>query len=245
MPDTTTPSPTRRRRGGHIAATIAGGIAGLVAMLMLAGGGALLWGDAQKDHDGYLSTGTDRFHTRTYAIRTDNLDVDTGGASSVLSHDLFGSVRLKATSHDGKRVFVGIARTSEVDAWLRGSAHATVTDVDTSPFHATYRTDGGGRPGAPGEQGFWAAKASGTGTQTLAWDVEDGNWSVVVMNADGSAGVDTGVVAGAELPWLDEAGWIVIGGGLLTLAVAGGLIAIGLRGPRERREPADVAPAAA
>ena len=50
----------------------------------------------------------------------------------------------------------------------------------------------------------------GTGTQTLDWDVEDGNWSVVVMNADGSAGVDAGVSAGANLPFLDDLGlWLV------------------------------------
>jgi len=68
----------------------------------------------------------------------------------------------------------------------------------------------------------------GAGTQTLNWDVKDGNWSVVVMNADGSKGVNTRVSAGASLPWLDElelAAWIsaallgVLGGTLL----AGGL----------------------
>jgi len=141
MPDTSPPaSPRRRRSAGRIAALVAGGLAALVALLMLAAGGALLWGNAQKDHDGYLHTGTDRFHTRTAAIATDNLDVETGGASDLLGHDLFGKVRVRAESHTGKPVFVGIARTAEVDRYLRGTAHAIVTDVDTSPFTAKYRT---------------------------------------------------------------------------------------------------------
>ena len=246
MPETTPPTPVRRSQAGRIAAAVAGGFVGLLALVVLAVGGALLYGQSQKDADGYLSTATERYHTKTYAIATDNLDVDTDGASRVVRHGLFGSVRVKAHSRDGKPVFVGIARTDDVDGYLSSSAHAVVTDVDHDPFRPTYRAAGGEqRPLAPAAQDFWAAKATGDGTRTLSWDVEDGDWSVVVMNADGSAGVDAGVSAGAELPWLDEAGWASIGAGLLILVVAGGLIYVGVRPARDDRTPAEVAPAAA
>jgi hypothetical protein len=246
MPETTPPTPVRRNRAGRTVAIVAGSLAGLLALVVIAVGGALLYGESQKDADGYLSTGTDRFHTKTYAIATDNLDVDTDGASRVLRHDLFGTVHVKAHTRDGKPVFVGIARTADVDRYLGSSAHAVLTDVDYSPFDPTYRAAGGEhRPRTPAAQDFWAAKASGGGTRTVSWDVEDGDWSVVVMNADGSAGVDAAVSAGAEMPWLDEAGWATIGGGLLILAVAGGLIYVGVRRPRDEREPAGIAPAAA
>jgi hypothetical protein len=239
-------APPPRRSAGRVALIVTGAIVAVFGFLTVAGGGALLWGNAQKDSDGYLSTATDRFHTKTYAIATDNLDVDTDGASDVVSHDLFGTVRLRAHSRDGKPLFVGIARTADVDRYLAGSAHTTVTDVDTSPFDVTYRDSAGGRrPLSPAAQDFWAAKATGDGTQTVSWDVEDGNWSVVVMNADGSANVDAGVSAGAELPWLTPAGWTAIGGGLLLLALAGGLLYAGTRPPRARREPAALATAAA
>ena len=33
------------------------------------------------------------------------------------------------------------------------------------------------------------------------------------MNADALGRVDAGVSAGADLPWLDEAGWVTVGGG--------------------------------
>jgi hypothetical protein len=246
MPETTPPTPVRRNRAGRTVAIVAGSLAGLFALVVIALGGALLYGQSQKDADGYLSTGTDRFHTKTYAIATDNLDVETDGASRVVNHDLFGTVRVKAHSRDGKPVFVGIARTADVDRYLGSSPHAVLTDVDYSPFDPTYRSARGEqRPATPAAQDFWAAKASGDGTRTLSWDVRDGDWSVVVMNADGSAGVDAAVSAGAEMPWLDEAGWTAIGGGLLILAVASGLIYVGVRRPRDEREPAGIAPAAA
>jgi hypothetical protein len=63
----------------------------------------------------------------------------------------------------------------------------------------------------------------------MTWKVREGDWSVVIMNADGSAGVDAGVRAGADLPFLAPAGWITLGGGIVLLAAAGGLLFLGMR----------------
>jgi hypothetical protein len=65
------------------------------------------------------------------------------------------------------------------------------------------------------------------------------------MNADGSANVDAGVSAGADAPWLSAVGWGTIGGGAVLAMVAGTLVFVGVRRPREPREPAGLAPAAA
>jgi hypothetical protein len=82
-----------------------------------------------------------------------------------------------------------------------------VADLDFSPFRVDYdRAPGKGHPAAPASQHFWAASAQGCQTQTLTWDVADGDWSVVVMNADGSAGMDARVSARAKLPWLTAVG---------------------------------------
>ena len=232
----TTPTAPRRNRG-RIAAIIASGVVALLSLGFLATGGLLLWADGKADEQGYHSTGTDRFSTPTSALATENLDLDLDGAESLLDEGVLGKVRLKAESNDGKPVFVGIARTSDVSDYLRGSARALVTDVDYSPFHADYSTRGGDRsPGAPAKQRFWEATAQGGGQQTLTWDVEDGDWSVVVMNADGSPGVDAGISAGASIGWLDEAGWISLATGLVLLAGAGGLLYLGVR-PRRGSQP--------
>jgi hypothetical protein len=62
------------------------------------------------------------------------------------------------------------------------------------------------------------------------------------MNADGSAGVDAGVSAGARLPFLVWVGWGSVGGGLLLLVAAGGLMFVGLRARRPAAATAAAAP---
>lgn len=66
---------------------------------------------------------------------------------------------------------------------------------------------------------IWAAQASGTPNATLRWAVRDGDWTVLVMNADGSAGVTARADVAASLPAL---GWLAAeflgGGAVLALA---------------------------
>ena len=78
-------------------------------------------------------------------------------------------MRLEVSSRNGKPVFVGIARTKDASAYLRGTAHATVTDFHSDPFRAVYRAEPGAArpaPAAPASKPIWAASAHGTGTQT-------------------------------------------------------------------------------
>jgi hypothetical protein len=246
METATTGPPARRANRGRIAAIVASGILGLFAFGLLATGALALWGDAQKAEHGYISSDSERYATSTRALTTDNLDLDLDldGLDDVVGSAL-GKVRLQVASTDRTPVFVGIARTSDVSDYLRGTPHAVVTDVDYSPFHADYGERAGTRsPAPPAGERFWGAAAHGAGTQTLTWDVEDGDWSVVVMNADGSAGVDAGVKAGAELSFLDEAGWVLLGTGLLALAGAGALLYAGVRPRRAAPQPPLVAAAA-
>jgi hypothetical protein len=239
MADTAPYTAPRRSTAGRIAAIVTGSMVALVAIGLLAAGGLALWANGEKDASGYITTGPDHFATSTYALATENLDIDGDIPGWVGSSDRYGKVRLTASSREGKPVFVGIARTSDVSAYLSRSAHAVVSDFSTSPFRATYSgRSGTQRPATPGSQGIWAASSEGAGTQKVTWDVRHGNWSVVVMNADGSRGVDAGVSAGADVPILSTVGWGSLGGGLLLLTVAGGLLFIGLRTPRTPRSDA-------
>jgi hypothetical protein len=235
MHENTPDIPARRRSGGRIASIVVAGVAGLLAIGFIAAGALLLWGDSKKDDHGYLSTGQDRYAASTYALASDNLDVDLDGAGWIMDRDDLGNVRLAVESRAGKPVFVGIARTSDVSDYLSGTSYTSVTDVDYSPFHASYRDhdhSGDRRPALPADQGFWAASAHGSGTQTVAWDLEDGDWSIVVMNADGSRGIDTDISAGAKVPFLGTLGWVSLGGAMVLLIIAGTLLYLGLRTPR-------------
>jgi len=237
MPDTTPQTQPPRLRAARTTSVVVGAIVGLIAFAMLAIGGVLLWADSKKDEQGYIHTDTQRFATRTAAIATDNLDVDSHGLGWLTSHDRYGNIRLKVSSRNDKPVFVGIARTSDVATYLRGTSHTTVTDFHSDPFRAVYRAErGSGRPAAPASKRIWAASSHGTGMQTVTWDVKHGDWSVVVMNADGSRGVDTGVSAGADFPILSALAWGSVGGGLVLLGVAALLIVAGTTA--QRRAPA-------
>lgn len=210
---------------------VAGIVLGLVAVGILAAGGLALWGDSKKDDAGYLSTGSHRVAGDGRALVTDDLDIDLDGVGVVGSGDA-GKLRLKVDSDADKPVFVGIAPTSYVSAYLRGVEHSAVTDVDYAPFHADYeRQAGARRPEPPAGQDFWTASAHGSGTQTLDWKVDDGSWSVVVMNADGSTGVSAAVSAGAKIPFLAAIGWGALGVGLVLLAGAAALMVLGVRMP--------------
>jgi hypothetical protein len=80
------------------------------------------------------------------------------------------------------------------------------------------------------------------------WEIEDGDWSVVVMNADGSLGVDADISAGADVPFLNELGWTALGSGSFALILGIALIVVGARRPNDPTGTAPIhgtAPAAA
>jgi hypothetical protein len=242
-------SEEQKMNGRRIALVVTGALASLFAAGLLSIGGLALWGDSQKDSDGYLSTDTHQFEAGTRALATENLDIDLDGAGWIMDTDDLGKVRLQVESRDDKPVFVGIARTSDVEDYLAGVSHSTLTEVDTSPFEADYADHAGNRrPVAPADSNIWVASEHGSGKQTLNWRIDDGDYSVVVMNADGSAGVDTDVSTGAKVPFLDELGWTAIGSGSFVLIMGVALLVMGIRRPGNPSGTApitDAAPAAA
>ena len=161
--------------------------------------------------------------------------MDLDGAEWLMDTEDFGEVRLDVAPRTDGPVFVGIAPTEQVSDYLRGVAYTSVTDLDYWPFEARYAERAGdGRATPPREQSIWAASTQGAGPQTLDWHVRDGDWSVVVMNADGSSDVDVGVSAGAKVPFLSALGWSAIGTGAVFLIAAAGLLVVGIRKPRNR-----------
>ena len=228
-----THAPPRRSRAARVSLFIGAGIAAFMAVGALGLGGLALWGESQKDDRGYISTDSERFGASSHALATENLDIDLDGAQELVDATGFGEIRVDVAPRAGKPVFVGIARTDDVSAYLAGVSHTKVADVDYEPFEASYvRQPGPRSPAAPAGERIWAASTQGTGRQSLKWDAEDGDWSVVVMNADGSRGVQADISAGAKLPFLNDIGWSALGSGTLLLLTAVALLVLGIRPPR-------------
>jgi Domain of unknown function (DUF4389) len=208
--------PGGRSRGARIALVVVGVIAAIFAFGLLTGGCALVAVDqTQRDDDGFLMSPSEDFRTPGYAIVSERADLDTEGAEWALDTFL-GTVRIRAESEGEREIFIGIGREDRVAAYLRNVEHDVVTGLDDEP---EYDRQPGRAPRVPPTSTVWEASSSGAGEQTVDWEPEDGDWRIVLMNADGSRGVAAEASIGAEL---DTILWIGIG-----LLVAGALFAAG------------------
>jgi hypothetical protein len=221
------PAATRSGGGGagKVALLVVGSIFGLISLGILAGGvTAVVYDQTQRDSAGYLSSSFEGYSTGTYALVSEKIELDTPGSDSAWDNVL-GTVRIE--SQADHPVFVGIARTKDLASYLGSVSHETAKNLFV---HTDYRTSGTGAPAtAPTDQSFWVASAEGSGTQALTWDVRDGNWQVVVMNADGSRNVDASLSIGAELPNLLWIGIAALAVGGLVLGIAVLLVVLGAR----------------
>ena len=201
----------------------------LAALAFLAGAVGLTWAlESHRDGSGYFTTATHNYETSSYALSTQDLDVT--GITGALE-DRLGRLRIAVTSTDAaKPLFVGIARTKDVNTYLARVEHDELRDIKFDPFKIDYRRLGAGAPEAlPATQSIWRAHAIGSGTQTISWPIEKGHWSAVVMNADGSRSVRVDAqlalhVAGGW--WLVTALFVLSG---LSAAGGGALVYAGIR----------------
>ena len=222
--------PPGRPRGGagRVALIVVGVIAALLSLALLAGGTALVVVDqVQRDDDGFLMSPSQDFSTATYAIVSESADVDFSGSERA-ARAILGDVRIRSESD--RDVFVGIARDTDVDQYLDGVERSVVTDIGDDPEYSHRPGDAPSSP--PGDQDFWATSSSGSGEQTLEWEPEDGSWSAVVMNSDGSRGVASELSIGAELDAARWVGIVLLVTGALLAALAAIAVTAGARGGR-------------
>jgi len=227
---------TPRRSGwtpGRTLSVVAGALLGMMALGSIVAGGALLVADRGLRDGGFVTAPTDTWRSGGYAAVLSNVLVQAQGADQNLPARFFGQVRLQATPTSATTpLFVGIARESEVSAYLSGVART----VPGSGSNADEEIPGASPSVAPGDLDIWVAQASGDGTQSVLWTPSDGRWAAVVMNADGSRGVSASVDVGARLPWLGGAGFAAFTVGLVLLIGGVALVAAGVH-RASRTEP--------
>jgi hypothetical protein len=235
-----TPQPPPARWGpGRVVALVLGLLLLVPALGLLAGGGVLLWADqSQRTGDGFLLSPTGRVSTVGYALTSDRIDLGTEADWVPVSAAL-GTTMVRATG-SGQDLFIGIGPSDQVTSYLGDVQRAVLDDLGNDGAVIDREVAGGAPAGPPGQQTFWTEQTSGPGRQQLTWEPEGGNWTAVVMNADGSAGVTADLRVGAELPALTGIAWGVLVGGALLTAVAVLLIVLAARS----RQPAPPGPAA-
>ena len=158
--------PRTQQAGRRRVVRLVFGSLGLVAALALIGSAiaGIVALETERDASGYFTTHTHPYQTSSYALTTQALDVSA-------LEDRLVRLRISATSSGAaKPLFVGIARTQDVEAYLAGVAHDELRDIKFDPFSIDYRRLGTAAPaGLPAGRSIWRAHATGTGTQTIAW----------------------------------------------------------------------------
>lgn len=199
------------------------------AILTLCGLGCVVPGALIATVAGTDNTLSSDFHaigTATPALVSETArisDATPAGGSAV------PGTTLRITGRSDEELFLGVARASDVDRYLDGVAVEQVQDLELTPYRMdTLRRDGELRAEPPVEQDFWVASASGR-SPTLVWPVEEGDYRIVIMNADGSPGVFGEAQFGLQIRGLFGIGlgWVIAA--LLVAAVGIVLLILGIR----------------
>ena len=191
----------------------------LIGLFMTLGGVALL---VLVGADGTFTLPVTQANSTGNALVLETLDIGTNLASS---GSFSATVGVTIDGHDGD-VFAGIGPAADVARYLRGVSVDRIVQVNwpggmrTEPEHGGTRT-----PAPPGEQSFWTVHDQGS-TANLRWTVQRGDWTLVIMNADGSSGVSVSASGSLGLPALGPIGIgvlvvglaILVGGILLTIS---------------------------
>lgn len=216
---------------------------------LLFGGGTLLWMDlTQKDDNGFITTETDRLERDSYAIVTESADIDLDeewhwGWGWNFAWDLGDLVTFKvegSNNDDSKGIFIGVAQESDLMDYLNDVEYDEIIHfrIHSDGFDVDYRNHpGNSSPTAPTSETFWIESVSGTGIQTLEWELETGTYSLVLMNEDGSSSVDVDVSVGVKASWIFWVGIGFVVGGIGWLIGGILLVILAFRG-RRRSQPA-------
>jgi len=200
---------------------------------MIGAGALFLVNNEFEDSDGFLSTGSMQFETDTNAIVFEPVNINLGEVAGNIawrpSPSDFVTIKLVGSSNDpSKNIFIGIGRTLDVDSYLSGVGYDEVNRIRYFPLDVNYVGHSGDVvPEDPGSQTFWLGSESKSGVNSLEWAPEVGSYSVVLMNDDGSSGIDLGLSFGAKVPLLITIIMIMFAVGIFALIIGGLFIYFG------------------
>jgi hypothetical protein len=202
----------------------------LGALILLIGAAAAVGGAALVivfGPDGTASSGSNHVTSSRVALvaAIDDIKGAKGFASAV------GRIQLQLRVDSSQAAFVGVGPAASVERYLAGAPIDRVTDLEVDPFDlSTQPRPGTAQPPAPGEQTFWTVSDTGSHAR-VNWRVADGNYHLVVMNADATPNVDVDAGASLTVPHLFGIGLGFLIAGVVILLLGVFLI---VRGARQR-----------
>jgi hypothetical protein len=229
----------RKTDGIKIVLFAIGGFITLIAIGLLLGGGALLWLNTSHTIGGFITTESQQIETNSYAIAFQNVNINVGkvvGEWGVWRPSPSDFVTIKITvsnSNPAKNVFIGIAKASDATSYLNNVEYDEITRFSVSSSRSIeiefFTHSGNTAPLAPTTPTFWTASKHGNGTQTLEWSPTPGNYWIVLMNEDGSKGLNSTITLGVKIPILSTIGLMLLFGGIIAIMIGGVVIYLGIR----------------
>jgi hypothetical protein len=205
---------------GRVIVLVVSSIAALIGLaLLVAGAGLLAAYGLARDDDGFYTTDNALLRAPGYAISSDRVDLESEGLTE-LPDGLLGTVRLEAEGAKGADLFLGIGPSADVDRYLHGVARSEIEDFSHRGRPQLASVPGREPRTPPGAQGFWVSQSSGTGERRVDWDAEEGVWTAVLMNADGTRPVAADVDVGVKVGWVLWVGLGCLAVGLAVIATA-------------------------
>ncbi len=222
---------------GRVVLLVFGILILLLSLGMLFTGGAILAFDSSfKDSQGFYNTEMIPVVADASAVITRPADFQANPVTFLRQGNPLTIKVVAGNTDPSKAVFIGIARTTDLDRYLTGVDYDEFTGFGLrSNSLDLLNHPGSARPAPPIQQSFWVTSSSGTGQRELLWDVTSGSYSLVLMNADGSSPVDADISLGARIPGVVHGlGLGILIAGIVVLVIGGLMVFFAVRGWGQR-----------
>jgi hypothetical protein len=221
---------------GKIILLIFGIIILLISFGLIAVGGTSLWANARYvDNSGFLTSDTLDIQRDSHAVVIGPIEIDNVALRVLRTIGVITVFEFEGRNNNpSKQVFMGVADQAELENYLDNVEYDEITSFDFGWRQGLKEVRYVNHPGSsqlspPASESIWTVSAVGNGVQTLVWETEEGSHSIVMMNGDGSSGVDLDMIFKTKIPSI--VGWGVgfLVGGIILLIIAGFMIFLAVR----------------
>jgi hypothetical protein len=210
----------------------------LVAVVMLITSFGLIMGGTSLraiqnllvDDDGFIISDPAEIDVSGYAIVLEDMEFDVDPVAWRWFQSRGGLLTFKIvteSNNPSKEIFVGIAREQDVRSYLEDVEYQRVieTNFDMKDYDFTLRDSdfvlhAGGPPSAPPlVHSYWTVIGTDSEHQEITWDPQAGTYYGVIMNADGSEGIEADIQVGVKVPFFGSLGNILFTAGVFVGAI--------------------------
>jgi hypothetical protein len=220
-----------------LALIIIGILLALISIASIVGGSIILYLNQGNDKEGYALSEAIPIKTSASAFLFYTSPLSSGNWSlNWLLPGNLSQAKWIVNNNSSKELFVGWAKVSDIENYLNSNniafEIAQYYQRTTRPYYsevdiyttATYGTNNAIRP--PAQETFWqqsSNKAQAANINWSSWTPQTDRYSLVIMNADGSNGVNANLQLGYKIMIFDWLAYLLLPLGVLVL-ILGALI---------------------